>query len=146
MFKKILCLNQRQSKKWAESENKRPAKAIWWNRGPGSGEREQELVHDFTFNANPDGSVGYTGGPGGPLLLDLAVLNFRKRRQRASDRQKFAENWQEAKNRMADILNGHASEIVPSLCSCASREIVDVRYIELGCMYSSKTWCEMIKV
>ena len=78
MLKKVLCLNQQQSKKWAESENKWPAKAIWWNRGPGSEEREQELVHDFTFNTNPQ-AVNYIGGPGDPLLLNLAVLNFRKR-------------------------------------------------------------------
>ena len=137
--KRVLSLTAQQSKSWAEAENRRPSKAIWLNREP-----NQEPVDSYSFNVNLGDDADYTDDPSVPLLLDPAVLNFRRRRQRVRDRQKLAENWREAEKRLADVLDGR--EIAP--CSCTSKEIVVVRHIELGCTYNLKpcNWHEMIKV
>lgn len=129
MFKTVLKLNKQQLRKWVADENNRPTKAIWLKRKP-----KRESVHKYSFNTNLDDNTDYAEDFNGPLQLNPAVLNFRKPRQRAKDRQKLAQNWQEAEKRLVDVLDGH--EIAP--CSCASKDIVEVRHIELGCMYILK--------
>ena len=50
MRKKVLKLNEKQSKKWAADEDKRPSSAVWVKRG---GREQHQEVHDLIdFNLN----------------------------------------------------------------------------------------------
>ena len=130
MRKKVLKLNEKQSKKWAADEDKRPSSAVWVKRG---GRERQQEVHDlidFNLNLFNDHEEYFEGRDGG-ILQDPAVLNFRVQRQRVQERRRLAENWQKAERRLADVVSGRG---LP-LCTCLSRETVDVRHIDLGRTY-----------
>jgi hypothetical protein len=90
-------------------------------------------VHDLIdFNLNLfNNHDEYFEGRDGGILQDPAVLNFRVWRQRVQEMCRLAENWQKAEQRLADVVSAHG---LP-LCPCSSREIVDVRHIDLGRTY-----------
>jgi len=130
MSKKVLKLNEKQSKKWGTEEDKRPSSAVWVKRGVR--ERHQEVHNLFDFNLNLlNDHEEYFNGRDGGILQDPAVLTFRVQRQRVHERHWLEENWQEAERRLADVVSGRG---LP-LCTCSSRETVDVRHIDLGRMY-----------
>jgi len=130
MRKKVLKLNEKQSKKWAADEDKRPSSAVWVKRG--GRERHQEVhdLIDFNLNLFNDHEEYFEGREGG-ILPDPAVLNFRVQRQRVQERRRLAENGQNAERRLADVISGRG---LP-LCTCSSSETMDVRHIDLGHTY-----------
>jgi hypothetical protein len=89
----------------------------------------QDLIN-FNLNLFNDHKEYFEGRNGG-ILHDPAVLNFRVQWQRVQERRRLAENWLEAEWRLVDVVSGCA---LP-LCTWSSREIVDVRHIDLGCTY-----------
>jgi len=128
MGKKVFRLNEKQSKRKAADKDTRPSSAEWLKTG--GRERHQE-VHDLIdctltrFNDHEE----YFEGRDGSIQQDPAVLILRLQQHRVQGRRQHAENWQKAEWRITDVISGHG---LP-LCACSSREIVDVREMDLGC-------------
>jgi len=130
MRKKVWKLNEKQSKSWAADEDKRPSSAVWVKRGGRERHQEVRNLIDFNLNLFNDHEEYFEGRDGG-ILHDPAVLNFRVQRQKVQERRRLAEIWQKAEWRLADVVSGRGLQ----LCTCSSRETVDVRHIDLGRMY-----------
>jgi hypothetical protein len=123
-------LNEKQLKKWAADEDKRPSSAICVKRGGREWDQEVHNLIEINLNLLNDHEEYFEGRDGG-ILQDPAVLNFRVRRQRVPKRRRLAENWPKAERRLGDVVSGRGL----ALYACSSREIVDVRPHDLGRTY-----------
>jgi len=79
--KKVWKLNEKQSKKWAADEDKRPSSAVLVNSCARERHQEVQDLIDFNLNLFNDHEE-YFEGRDGRILQDPAVLNFRVQRQR----------------------------------------------------------------
>ena len=128
MGKKVFKLNEKQSKRKAADNDKRPSSAEWLKKGGREWQQEVHDLIDFTLNLFNDNEE-YFEGRDSSIQQDPAVLILRLQQHRVQGRRRHAENCQKAERRIADVISGHG---LP-LCACSSREIVDVREMDLRC-------------